>query len=195
MEPSSEIYKPWPLYIRAGWAAMAGCAISCVCGYFSHLAFLPAGLLGLSAAILFWFALRPPISLFATQFTVGKRAIAWQEIRAIDHALTSPLVLRLRLTNRRRKLLVFPGHPTRILKLVAHMRSRSFNASFDGIAYQDYHLWSKLTDAEAEQLGLEQPVAMISNEDEQEVERLYQKLKSVGHLDSSPSPDDTRSAK
>jgi hypothetical protein len=159
------------------------------CGLFSPFALIPAGMLAASAALVFWLALRPPITVFPSQLLVGQRAIAWQEIRAINQTLASPLVLKLRLTNNRRYLLVFPGEHERILKLVTHIRNRSFLASFDGIPYQDYHLWSNLSDSEAEELGLEHPIPMISGEEEQEIERLYQKLKSVGHLDSTVKDD------
>ena len=86
-------------------------------------------------------------------------------------------------------MLIFPGKPERIIQLITHIRNRSFLATFDGIPYRDYHVWSNLSDSEAEQLGLDHPVPMISSEEEQEIERLYQKLKSVGHLDAARNED------
>lgn len=194
MEPSSDLYRPWRLYARAGWVAFAGTLISCLCGLYEPFAFIPAGLLLLSSALLFWFATRPPVLTFPSQFNIGKRSIAWQEVRSIDQVFGSPLILRLKLTNNRRKLLIFPGEPVRITKLIAQIRNRSFLATFDGVPYRDFHVWSRFTDAEAEELGLHQPVQMISPSDEQEIERLYQKLKTVGRLDSSAT-DDARSSK
>jgi hypothetical protein len=193
MERCSDIYRPWRLYAVCAWVAVAGTLVSAVCGIFSPFAFVPAVLLAISAAFLSWLALRPSIAVFPSQLNVGKRAIAWQEIRSIRQTMGSPLVLNLRLTNNRTQVLVFPGEQDRILKLATHIRNRSFLATFDGIPYQDYHLWSNLSDAEAEELGLEHPAPMISQEDGQEIERLYQKLKSVGHLDGGK--DDSGSAR
>ncbi|HEX4772596.1 MAG TPA: hypothetical protein VH351_17310 [Bryobacteraceae bacterium] len=166
--------------------------MSAVCGTFSPFAYFPAILLAISAAFLSWLALRPSIAVFPSQLSVGKRTIAWQEIRSITQGMASPLVLRLRLTNNRRHVLIFPGEHDRIVKLATHIRNRSFLATFDGIPYQDYHLWSNLSDAEAEELGLEHPAPMISQEDGHEIERLYQKLKSVGHLDGKEDSGSTR---
>lgn len=194
MEPSSDLYRPWRLYARGGWVALAGALVSCFCGLYEPFAFVPAALLLLSMVLLFWLAARPAVMTFPSQFNIGKRAIAWQEVRAIDQVFGSPLVLRFKLTNNRRKLLVFPGEPQRIAKLLAQIRNRSFLATFDGIPYRDYHVWSRFTDAEAEELGLNHPVPMISSSDEQEIERLYQKLKTVGNLDSTTA-DDARSSK
>lgn len=194
MEPSSDLYRPWRLYARAGAVALAGTLVSCVCGWFEPFAFVPAGLLVLSTVLLFWLAAQPAVMTFPSQFNIGKRAIAWQEVRAIDQVLGSPLILKLKLTNNRGKLLIFPGEPPRIAKLVAQIRNRAFLATFDGVPYRDYHVWSRFTDAEAEELGLNHPVPMISSSDEQEIEKLYQKLKTVGHLDSS-NKDDARSTK
>lgn len=193
MEPCAEIYRPWRLYAVGAWVAAVGSLLSILCGFVSPFAFIPAGLLALSAVLLFWLVSRPAVAVFPSQLNVGKRAIAWQEIRAINQRMASPLVLKLRLTNNRGYVLVFPGEQERMVKLAAHIRNRSFLATFDGIPYQDYHLWSNLSDAEVEELGLERPMAMISSEEGQEIERLYQKLKSVGHLDGGS--DDSGSAR
>ena len=198
MEPSSETYPIWPLYLRGAGAATAGALISAGCGWFAPLAYIPGGLLAATAMLLFWLAARPTISLYPSQMNIGRRAIAWQEVRAIRQAFGSPLILRIRLTNNRRSLIFYPGEPQQILTLVAHIRSRASRATFNGVPFDDYHVWSRLTDSEAEQLGLEEPAPMISNEDEQEIERLFQKLKSVGHLNPAvnedPSPSGKRSS-
>ncbi len=189
MEPSSEIFRPSRQFARGAWAALVGAVVSVVCGFFAPLALLPAALSGATAALLFWLALRPVICVSASQLNLGKRAVGWQEIRAVDRVFTFPLVLRIRLTNSRRVLLTFPGDPHAIARLANQIRSRSVLAVFDGIPYQDFHVWSNLSEDEAEQLGLEQPAAMISADEEQEIEKLYQKLKTVGRLDRNSGED------
>jgi hypothetical protein len=136
--------------------------------------------------------------------------------RTSRHAIArSPLVLKLKLTNSRQKMLIYPGEPERIAKLIVSLRKNSRFATFDGVSYHDYWSWNNLSgtdDGLAGGLNKEKssgltnppnspnppagpPVRMLSPEDEDEVERLYQKLKTVGRLDSrstesSKSPDE-----
>lgn len=185
MEPTVEIYQPSRLYGRVAWAALAGSVVCVLCGLRAPLAFIPGFLCAATAAGLFWLAARPPIRIGETQFNIGERAIAWREVREINTSrMVSPLVLRIKLTNSRRKLLVFPGDPERIARLLYQLRKNSHLATFDGVAYRDYWTWSSLTASQNETRSTAEPVRMLSAEDEDEIERLYQKLKTVGHLDS-----------
>jgi len=185
MEPSVEIYQPSRLYARVGWAALAGTLICILCGFRAPLAFIPGVLCATTAAVLFWLAARPAIRIGETQFNVGERAIAWREVREINSSrFVSPLILKIKLTNSRHKVLIFPGEPERIARLMFQLRKNSQLATFDGVAYRDYWIWSSLTGLRSESPVLEQPVRMLSTEDEEEIERMYQKLKTVGRLDS-----------
>ncbi|MBV9158793.1 MAG: hypothetical protein JO097_21215 [Acidobacteriaceae bacterium] len=189
MEPSVEIYQPSRLYARIGWAALAGSLICILCGFRAPLAFIPGFLCAITGAALFWLAARPPIRIGENQFNIGERAIAWREVREINSSrFVSPLLLKIKLTNSRHKLLIFPGEPERIARLMFQLRKHSHLASFDGVAYRDYWIWSSLTGSQAENPTVEHPVRMLSSEDEDEIERMYQKLKTVGRLDSR-SPD------
>lgn len=185
MEPSVDIYVPSRLYARVGWAAFAGSLVCLLCGLRAHAAFIPGVLCLITALALFWLASRPPIRIGHTQFNIGERAIAWREIREINSSrFVSPLVLKLKLTNARHKRLVFPGEPERIAKLLYHLRKQSTLATFDGVAYRDYWTWNNIkeqTGGDAMEGG---PVRMLSQDDEDEIERMFKKLKSVGRLDS-----------
>ena len=193
MEPTVEIYQPSRLYARVGWAAVAGSLVCILCGFRASLAFVPGFLCALTAAGLCWLSTRPAIRIGENQFNIGERAIAWREVREINSSrFVSPLLLHLKLTNCRSKLLVFPGEPERIARLMYQLRRNSHLAAFDGVAYRDYWTWTTLTALHGENQAMEQPVRMLSSEDEEEIERLYQKLKTVGRLDSrgsSNSPD------
>jgi len=194
MEPSVEIFQPSRLYARIGWAALAGSAVCVLCGLRAPLAFIPGFLCAATAGLLFWLASRPPIRIWDTQFNVGERAIAWREVREINSTrILSPLVLKLKLTNSRSRLLVFPGEPERIKRLIYQLRKNSNLATFDGVAYRDYWTWSSLTTIRGDKVNVEQPVRMLSSDDEEEIERLYQKLKTVGRLDSRSSDTPTKS--
>jgi hypothetical protein len=190
MEPSIEIYQPSHLYSWTGWAALAGSLVCVLCGFRAPLAFIPGLLCATTAAVLFWLAARPSIHVGEAQFNIGERAIAWREVREINSSrfntsrFVSPLILKLKLTNSRHKVLVFPGDPDRIIRLTHQLRKKAYLATFDGIAYRDYWTWSSLAGSHGEKPALEQPVRMVSPEDEDEIERMYQKLKTVGRLDS-----------
>ncbi|MFL6451566.1 MAG: hypothetical protein ACJ746_28400 [Bryobacteraceae bacterium] len=185
MEPSVEIYEPSPAYARLGWASLAGSAVCLICGLRAPLAFAPGALCALTAVVLFWLAHRPAIRIGTTQFNIGERAIAWQEVREINTGrFLSPLILKLKLTNSRRKALVFPGEPERIAKLLDSLRRHSMLATFNGIAYRDYWTWNDVKELSGDTSPNETPVRMVSAEDEDEIERLFQKLKNCRDLDS-----------
>lgn len=185
MEPSVEIFQPSRLYARIGWAALAGSAICVLCGFRAPLAFIPGFLCAITAAALFWLAARPTVRIGEGQFNIGERAIDWREVREINSSrFVSPLILRIKLTNSRRKTLIYPGEPERIARLMFQLRKNSHLATFDGVAHRDYWTWTSLAGLGGENPTLDQPVRMLSQEDEDEVERMYQKLKTVGRLDS-----------
>ena len=189
MEPSVEIFVPSRLYSRVGWAALAGMLVSVLCGFRAPLAFIPGFLCALTAFVLFWLSARPPVRIGETQFHIGERCIAWREVREVNNSrFLSPLILRIKLTNARHVLLIYPGEPERIEQLLFQLRKNSHMASFDGVAHRDYWTWINLNGSQPEKPVLEQPVRMLSADDEDEIERLYQKLKAVGRLDSRSEP-------
>jgi hypothetical protein len=185
MEPSVETFVPSRLYSRVGWAAVAGTAISVLCGFRAPLAFIPGFLCGLTALVVFWLAARPLVRIGDMQFNVGERAVAWREVRELNSSrFLSPLILKIRLTNNRKLLLIYPGEPERIEQLLFHLRKHSEMDTLDGVAHRDYWTWLNLNGSKSESPVLEQPVRMISTEEEDEIERMYQKLKAVGRLDT-----------
>jgi Protein of unknown function (DUF3093) len=193
MESNVETYAPSGLYARMAWFALAGTVLSALIGLRSVFAFIPAFLCALTSALLFWLASRPRITVAESQFTVGERAIAWREVKEINSSrLVSPLVLNIRLTNNRHKRLVYPGEAGRIARLMYQLRRNSRLATFDGVAYRDYWTWTSLGSGKTPGTISDQPVRMVSLDDEEEIERLYQRLKTVGHLDSRSDSKNNR---
>ncbi len=185
MEPSVEIYAPSRLYARVGWAALAGAIVCILCGFRAYLAFIPGALCAFTAGCLFWLSALPRIRVGVTQFHIGERTIAWQEVREINSSrFVSPLILKLKLTNSRRKTLVFPGEPEQIARLMYQLRKNSSWATFDGVAHRDYWTWNDIKEQSGADSTNDNPVRMLSHDDEEEIERMYHKLKSVGRLDS-----------
>jgi hypothetical protein len=185
MEPNVERFLPSRFYASVGWAALTGSLVCVLCAFRAPYAFIPAVLCILTATGLFWLASRPVISVGETQFTIGERAIAWREVREINRSrFLSPLVLQLKLTNSRAKVLVYPGEPSRIELLLAQLRKRSHLATFDGVPFREYWHWTNLEEQQAEAPPATPPAQLFSTEDEAEIERLFQTLRSGGRLDS-----------
>jgi hypothetical protein len=193
MPSNLEIYLPSRLYAKVGWFALVGSLVSVAFGLRTAVAFIPGFLIGLTAATLFWLAARPRITVGENQFTIGERTIAWREVKEINSSrFVSPLFLDIKLTNNRRKRLIYPGEPEQIGKLMYQLRRHSNLATFDGVAYRDYWTWTSLGSNKLAGPVAEQPVRMISHDDEEEIERLYQRLKTVGHLDGRSESKNNR---
>jgi Protein of unknown function (DUF3093) len=185
MESNVETYAPAGWFARVAWFALAGAVGSTVIAIRYPFVFIPSLLFAVTSLFLFWLASRPRITVAESQFTIGERAIAWREVKEINSSrFVTPLVLDIRLTNNRRKRLVYPGEAGRIARLLYQLRRNSRLASFDGVAYRDYWTWTSLGSGKAAGAVSDQPVRMMSLEDQEEIERLYQRLKTVGHLDS-----------
>ncbi|MBV8552009.1 MAG: hypothetical protein JOY54_11970 [Acidobacteriaceae bacterium] len=185
MEPCVETFLPSRLYARIGWAALAGSLVCALCGFRAPLAFIPGFFCAITGVGLFWLSVRPAIRIGDSQFNMGERAIAWREVREINTGrFLSPLVLKIHLTNSRHRLLIYPGEPERIEKLLFQLRKHSQFATFDGVAYRDYWTWLSMNGTRSENPVLDQPVRMLSPEEEDEIERMYRKLKAVGRIDS-----------
>ena len=193
MDSSVQVYQPSRLYARAGWLAIAGSVVCILCGLRAPLSYIPGALCAVTAGLLFWLNARPVIRVGENQFTIGERAIAWREVREINSSrFKSPLVLWLKLTNSRKKLLIFPGEPARIAHLIGLLRKNAQFATFDGVAYRDFWTWASLSGLPSDAPVLDQPVKMVSTEEEDEIERMFQTLRTAGrfdaHADSSTTP-------
>jgi hypothetical protein len=214
MEPCVETFLPSRWYTRAGWLTLAGSAAVASLGLRSPVLLFLGCAGAIFAFLLLWLSSRPAIHVGETQFNIGERSIAWREVKEVNRIrLLSPLILRLKLTNSRRRTLIYPGAVSRVEQLVHLLRKNSHLATFDGIAYRDYWTWSSMAGLHGsnlqgpKQLGpaqsvqkllpngspkgtpkMDQPVRMLTQEEEDEIERMYQKLKAVGSLDFRLDP-------
>ncbi len=149
-------------------------------------------LLGITAALTLLLAVRPTIEIHGTHLLIGKRIVFWNEIQRLDRISVrdrtpwiAPLLLRLTLPPKRdlkQEILVFhPGDMDSCVSLLRHIYRYSRVALLDGVPYNEF--W-----------GVEPVVAtpppapgprLLLPEDEEEVERLFQRLKVAGRLDGS----------
>jgi hypothetical protein len=152
--------------------------------------FVPTVLAALTAVLLFVMAFRPAIETHEGYLAIGKRVIPWMDIRRLDRTgWISPLIVRVTLFDDSRLALVYPGDLDACNSLLRHLRRYSRDALIDGIPYRQY--WGEVlaTGGERKQV---QPTRyrILRPEDEAEVERLYQRLKTVGNLDQKNSTDE-----
>ncbi len=177
-------YVPSRMYLPAGVAALAlgtaslWFAARWAPSYVAVVLFLVTG------ALLLYLAFRPPVEISAEALTIGRRRIAWKAIRRVDRTgWISPLVVRLALEGEESPLfLVYPGEPRSAGHLLQSLRQHARWALIDGIPH--WQFWGE--DPPEERRALESPkYRILRPEDEEEVERLYRRLKTVGHLDSS----------
>ena len=154
---------------------------------------IAAGLLALTAVFTLLLALRPTIEIHGTHVRVGKRVIFWNEIQRLDRISVgnrepwlAPLLLRVTLAGpqglgRQELMLFHPGDMDSCVSLLRHIYRYSRSALLDGVSYNQF--WGDQPPATAP-LELPRPRLLLP-EDEEEVERLFQKLKVAGRLDGS----------
>ena len=186
-------YLPARHYLGFGISAVVLAAAVAWFAWSLHLslAYVPAGLFLLSAAILFGMALRPAIEIHEGYLSIGKRIIPWMDIRRLDRVgLLPPLIVRITLFDDSRLMLIYPGDLDSCNSLLRHLRRLSRDALIDGVPYRQY--WGEVLTPGATERK-QQPVPryrILRPEDEAEVERLYQRLKTVGNLDQKNSTDE-----
>lgn len=142
-------------------------------------AWAAVGLLAVIALGVSLLAFRPAIEIHETHLALGRRTVGWQEIRRVDHTgWSAPLAVYLTLADKSRLLLLHAGDLDSSTALLRHVRRLSREALLDGVPYRQF--WGET----AESKHLPPPrYPLLRPEDEDEVERMFQRLKSVGRLD------------
>jgi hypothetical protein len=90
------------------------------------------------------------------------------------------LLVYLTLNEQRRVLLIYPGDFDSSASLLRHLRRNSREALLDGVPYRQF--WGEPPSATPTVLPPPR-YPLLRPEDEQEVERMFRRLKSVGHLE------------
>ena len=163
---------------------------------------IAAALFAISALALAGVTIRPVIEIYETHLAIGPRMIPWRDVRRVDQTgWNTPLVVILTLHDSQRIHLLYSGDLDSSTSLLRHLRRFSREALLDGVPYREF--WGELAavsrasepaknsppepaDKDAS-VPLRYPV--LRSEDEEEVERLFQRLKSVGHLESKRSDE------
>lgn len=182
-------YSPSRHYLSAGLIALGLAGFSVWVAMQWAPAYIAAFLFVLSAVLLIGLALRPPIQVCEDHLAIGRKTIPWCEIERLDRtSWISPLIVNLTLGGGRRMLLIYPGDVDSGKSLLRHLRRCARGAMIDGIPYRQF--WGELLASTAERRPLAAPkYQLLRPEDEAEVERLFQVLKTVGHIDPKGSDE------
>jgi hypothetical protein len=147
-----------------------------------------SGLMGLTVIVSLLLALRPAIEVHDAHLRIGNRVVFWNEIRKLDRISVwdrepwiAPLLLRLTLPQQEELLIFHPGDADGCISLLRHIYRYSRTALLDGVSYHEF--WGEQA-PQAAPLALPRPRLLLP-EDEEEVERLFQRLKVAGRLDGS----------
>jgi hypothetical protein len=184
-------YPPARQYLSFGIVAIGLAGFSAWLAMGWPLAFVPCVLFLLSGAVLIYLACRPAIELHPHHVSIGDRTIHWLDIRRIDRTgwMSPALIVRLTLFDDSRVLLIYPGNLDSCQALLRHLRRASRDALIDGVPYRQY--WGEILSSSGPAGQIVGPrYRLLRTEDEIEVERLYQRLKTVGHLDQKSSSDE-----
>jgi hypothetical protein len=171
-------------YLTFGLVAIALAGFSGWLGMDWAPAFIPAVLFLLTSFLLLAMRFRPAIEIHEGYLSIGKRVVPWMDIRRLDRTgWISPLVVRITLFDDSRLTLVYPGDLDSCNSLLRHLRRLSRDALIDGVPYRQY--WGEvLAPGGGDRKNVPPPrYRLLRPEDEAEVERLYQRLKTVGNLD------------
>jgi hypothetical protein len=178
-------YAPSRRYFSLALVASGGAVLSAFIGLRFPPSFIAAALFALTAVAVFVLALRPAIEIHETHLITGRKSIAWGDIRRVDQTgWTVPLAVHLTLADGQRLLLVYAGDVDSSVSLLRHIRRYSREALLDGITYRQF--WGEPEPVAAAEDQKHLPPTrypLLRPEDEEEVERMFQRLKSVGRLD------------
>jgi hypothetical protein len=176
-------------YLWAGFVALALTGLSFWMSFAWPWAWIATFLSLVSATLVLYLALRPAIEIYDSHLKIGQAAIPWKHIRRLDRSSNVPLVVRLTLSDKTRLLLVYPSDPHSSSSLLRQLRRHAREALIDGVPYRQF--WGESANAAASRKALPTPrYPLLLPDDEAEVERMFQRLKSVGHFDQKTSPED-----
>jgi hypothetical protein len=183
-------FRPARYYLLAAIVAFGLAAFSAWSGWNWTPAFIPAVLFLLSAGLLLFLATRPAITVREKSCTIGKRSFLWADVERLDTARWGALlVVKITLRGAAPVRLIHAGDEQTNERLLRHMRRLARGARIDGVPYRQY--WGQQPTAVDDDLAASRPrYRMLRPEDEEEVERLYQRLRSGGSAEQQTSSEE-----
>ncbi len=174
---------------------------------------IASALFAVSGVVVGVLALRPVIEIHPAYLAIGKVTIPWLEIQGVDQTgWNSPLALFLTLRGHHRILVFYAGDKESCGSLLRHIQRLSHAALLDGVPHREF--WGEPPVESAQRASDSSPAGgeadssretgkllqavrrdaparypLLCPEDEEEVERMFRLLKSVGHLESRDSEE------
>lgn len=175
-------FTPARTYLTAAAVALGLAVFSGWCATRWLPAAVPGVLLLLSAGLVLWLGLRPAVEASTEGLRWGGRAIRWVDVRRVDQTgWVSPLVVDLTLADLTRVRLIYPGETDESNRLLRVIQQRSTAALINGVPYRQIFGEAEAEKAPAAPAGPR--YRLLTEADEAEVERLYQRLRTAGRLD------------
>jgi hypothetical protein len=132
--------------------------------------------------VVLYLATRPTIEIYESHVKIGLAAIPWRHIRRLDRSSNIPLMVRLTLSDKTHILVIYPGDQNSASDLLQNLRRYSREALIDGVPYRQF--WGEATAPAPPKKQLPaQRTPLLLPDDEAEVERMFQQLKSMGRLE------------
>ncbi|MFN8940634.1 MAG: hypothetical protein ACK5ZJ_12930 [Acidobacteriota bacterium] len=149
-------------------------------------AILPASLFFATALVLLWLSFRPVIELTDCELLIGKRSIPWSSITNIRTTRwLTPLLLHLIVDGGRSVTLIFAGDLESSGRLKDMIRQCAPHALLNGASQRKRQAVLAVRNGATSELE-RHPI--LTQQDEAEVERMFQRLREVGRLDG-PNKD------
>jgi hypothetical protein len=183
-------YSPSRRYALFALAALLAVIPSAWASTHWGMAWIAAAVLfGVTAGLTLLLALRPRIEIFENCIIIGGRRIFWAEIHRVDRISvgssepwTAPLLLRLTIAGGEEVMIFHPGDVDSCVSLLRHIYRNARAALLDGVNYSEF--WGEAAPPSPTRMALPRPRLLLA-EDEEEVERMFQQLRTAGRLDDS----------
>jgi hypothetical protein len=144
-------------------------------------ALVPASLFFTTALLLIWLSFNPIVELTDCELIIGKRFVPWSSITNIrTTAWLTPLVLKITIDSGRTLTLVFAGDLESSGRLKDMICQCAPHALLNGVPQRQRQAILAVRNGATAELE-RHPI--LTQQDEAEVERMFQRLREVGHLD------------
>jgi hypothetical protein len=165
-------FTPSRSYLVLGLVALAAAGASVWFALQWMPSWFAVALFTLTALALLLLAFRPAIRITDSCLRLGNQDVPWVAIRRIEHrGWLTPLIVRLTLSDDSQVWVVYPGDPDASQTLLQFLYRFADHAAV-GLG------------SNSNAVPMPPPkYPVLRPEDEEEVERLYHRLRSVGHLD------------
>jgi hypothetical protein len=137
------------------------------------------GLFAATGGVLLYLACRPAIRITDACLKLGDQDIPWTMIRRIEYmGWLTPLIVRLTLADDSQRWIIYPGTPEASQTLLQFLHRFAESAAMGNVR-----------NAGQAKVLPSPKYPLLRPEDEEEVERLYHRLRSVGHIDPRSSDE------